>query len=313
MADEHLPPEAFRQHLLDALGGPWPEAGSLNAKTSGSQSFPSFTVEHVSYDAEPEDRVPALLLLPDGVSAKRPAAAVCVWHQHHGNWQLGKSEPAGFAGDVRQHVGVALAKLGFIVLCPDALGFEDRQSNELQGDDFERFAFLRYVVQGKSLAWKNILDMRRAVDYLESREEVDRHRIGCFGHSMGSTFTWLVGPWEPRFKALVGNCCLPTYAGIEQHRLLHCFANFIPGIVRHGDTPDIVGLIAPRPLHLNFGELDRGSPIEEVRHAIQSIARIYDDQHAKQNFTYFIQRNVGHELTEPMWQEVVTFFAKHLS
>ncbi len=312
MADEDLSPDAFCARLLDALGGPWPEACPLNARTSGSQSFAGFTVEHVHYDAEPADRIPALLLMPENAASQRPSPAVCVWHQHNGNWQLGKSEPAGLAGDARQHVGVALAKLGYIVLCPDALGFEDRQSTELQGDDFERFAFLRYVVQGKSLAWKNILDMRRAVDYLENREEVDRHRIGCFGHSMGSTFTWLVGPWEPRFKALVGNGCLPTYAAIEQHKLLHCFPNFIPGLSRVGDTPDVAGLIAPRPLHLNFGELDPGSPIEAVRTAMQTIARAYDAQQAGRCFSYFIQPNVGHVLTEPMWHRVETFFAEHL-
>ena len=36
--------------------------------------------------------------------------------------------------------------------------------------------------------------------------EVVKDRIGCYGPSMGSTHTWLVGPWEPRLKCLVGNC-----------------------------------------------------------------------------------------------------------
>ena len=54
--------------------------------------------------------------------------------------------------------------------------------------------------------------------------------------------------------------------------LLHCFPNFIPGIHAYGDTPDIAALIAPRPLLLNFGETDRGSPIAEVRTGIETIA-----------------------------------------
>ena len=66
------------------------------------------------------------------------------------------------------HTGVALAKLGYVVLCPDALCFEERQDpdGKLKAGNFERFEFLRYVVAGKCMAWKNILDMRRAVDYL---------------------------------------------------------------------------------------------------------------------------------------------------
>ena len=33
------------------------------------------------YDAEPHDSVPAMLLIPDGVSAQKPAPAIAVWHQ----------------------------------------------------------------------------------------------------------------------------------------------------------------------------------------------------------------------------------------
>ena len=127
-------------------------------------------------------------------------------------YHLGKVEP--LAGRRLHHTGVALAKLGYVVICPDALCFGERRNKDLAGGNFERFEFLRYVVAGKCMAWKNILDMRRAVDYLCTRPEVNKDRIGCYGHSMGSTHTWLVGPWEPRLKCLVGNCCLPTYAAI---------------------------------------------------------------------------------------------------
>ena len=37
--------------------------------------------------------VPAMLLVPDGVDANHPAPAVAVWHQHNGQYYLGKSEP----------------------------------------------------------------------------------------------------------------------------------------------------------------------------------------------------------------------------
>ena len=210
------------------------------------------------------------------------------------------------------YAGVALATEGYVVLCPDALCFEERASEQLKGSSYERFEFLRYVVDGKCMACKNILDMRRAVDYLCSRPEVQNDRIGCYGHSMGSTHTWLVGPWEPRLKCLVGNCCLPTYAAIHRTHLLHCFPNFIPGLFQYGDTPDLAGLIAPRALHLNFGETDRGSPIREVREGIQSIARAYEEAGAAEQFTHFIEADTGHVLSERMWEHTRETFQKHL-
>ena len=303
---------SFRRKLRRCLGGPWPQPCELRPRIRKKTAADGYRIESLTYQAEPGDRIPALLLVPDGVDAAHPAPAVAVWHQHAGQWHLGKSEPAGLAGNPMHHTGAALAQEGYVVLCPDALCFEQRQSRHLQGERHERFEFLRYVVSGKCLAWKNILDMRRAIDYLCTRPEVRKDRIGCYGHSMGSTHTWLVGPWEPRLKCLVGNCCLPTYAAIHRMHLLHCFPLFIPGLYACGDTPDIAALIAPRPLHLNFGETDAGSPIREVRQAVRTIARAYEKAGARDRFTYFIERGAGHVLSEKMWRRVRACFDKHL-
>lgn len=302
----------FRERLLECLGGPWPEPCDLRPVLRETVQKDGYRIESVFYEAEPGDRIPALLLIPDGVGAASPAPAVAVWHQHNGQWHLGKTEPAGLAGDPMHHTGVALVREGYVVLCPDALCFEERQSPHLQGGAYERFEFLRYVVDGKSMAWKNILDMRRAIDYLGSRPEVQKDRIGCYGHSMGSTHTWLVGPWEPRLKCLVGNCCLPTYAAIHRTHLLHCFPNYIPGLFRYGDTPDIAALIAPRALHLNFGEKDGGSPIEEVRQGVKTIARSYQQSGEPEKFSYWIEEGAGHLLSEEMWARTREKFRKCL-
>ncbi len=305
-------PNRLRERLLECLGGPWPDPCDLKPKNLRTEQKDGYRFEWLTYEAEPGDRVPAIALVPDGVSDSSPAPAVAVWHQHAGQWHLGKTEPAGLAGNAMHHTGVALAKLGYVVLCPDALCFEERQDKRLKGMKFERFEFLRYVVAGKCMAWKNILDMRRAVDYLVSRPEVKADRIGCYGHSMGSTHTWLVGPWEPRLKCLVGNCCLPTYGGIHRTKILHCFPNFVPGFHAYGDTPDIAGLIAPRALHLNFGEKDGGSPIEEVRTGVETITAAYEAAAAKDRFTYFIEAGTGHVLSDEMWARTHASFKRHL-
>jgi dienelactone hydrolase len=304
----------FREKLLECLGGPWPESDDLKPQIQKTEQKDGYRLIWLTYELEPNDRCPAILLMPDGVSDKSPAPAVAIWHQHAGQWDLGKTEPAGLAGNPMHHTGAALAKLGYVVLCPDALCFEERQDpqKKLRGGAFERFEFLRYTVAGKCMAWKNILDMRRAIDYLVSRPEVKADRIGCYGHSMGSTHTWLVGPWEPRLSALAGNCCLPTYAGIHRTKLLHCFPNFIPGIYEHGDTSDIAALTAPRALHLNLGETDRGTPIKEARDGVKTIAKAYAEAGFPENFSAFIEPDTGHVLSKKMWSKTKAFFAKHL-
>jgi len=281
-----------------------------------------YTLERVTYLVEPDERIAAWLLVPDGVDASHKAPGICVWHQHAGQYDVGKDEPAGVRapnfGEMHM-TGLALAREGYVVLCPDAAGFGERNrtprpgsGHDLRDRDLEHYLFGMYVVAGKCLAWKNILDMRRAVSYLSNRPEVDARRLGCYGHSMGSTHTWLVGPWEPRLKALVGNCCMPTYAAMERMNLIHCFPNYIPGWRRYGDIPDIVSLIAPRPLHLNFGGRDDGSPIEEVRAAMPVIQGAYTALGAPDRFTYYIEEDAGHVLSPSMWARVKDHFDKYL-
>ncbi|MCH2210408.1 MAG: dienelactone hydrolase family protein [Fuerstiella sp.] len=309
-----LSPDQLRRQLVQCLGGPWPDPCPLRPQLRETIHKNGYRIESVTYEVEPGDRVAAYLLIPDGVDAENPAPAVAVWHQHAGQYELGKSEPAGFAGNSMHHTGVALAKQGYVTLCPDALCFEERRdpTGRLPGMKYERFEFLRYIVDGRCMAWKNILDMRRAVDFLCERPEVDADHLGCYGHSMGSTHTWLVGPHEPRLKALVSNCCLPTYSAIHDHHLLHCFPNFVPGWFRYGDTPEIASLIAPRALHLNLGENDTGSPIEHAREGIRRISQVYADQDASAQFSSYIETGAGHVLSEAMWQQVRRWFAQHL-
>ena len=211
------------------------------------------------------------------------------------------------------HTGVALAKEGYVVLCPDALCFEERQSPHLKAGNFERFEFLRYVVAGKCMAWKNILDMRRAIDYLCTRPEVQPERIGCYGHSMGSTHTWLVGPWEPRLKCLVGNCCLPTYAAIHRTHLLHCFPNFIPGLVpvrRHAGhrRPDRPAGAAPELRRTGRRQPDRR------RSAKGSSASPGPTQQAgaRGQVQPLHRAGAGHVLSEEMWRRARDWFRQHL-
>lgn len=302
------------ENLVTCLGGPWPEPCPLQPIIRETTPKDGYRIESLTYEVESGDRVPAMILIPDSATESRPAPGIAVWHQHAGEYHLGKSEPAGLDGNEMHHTGADLAKEGYVVLCPDALCFEERRDPDerLKKGQYERFEFLRYVVNGKCLAWKNILDMRRAIDYLASRPEVAATRIGCYGHSMGSTHTWLVGPNEPRIKAMVGNCCLPTYDAIHDEKILHCFPNFIPGWKQFGDTPEIAALIAPRALHLNLGETDDGCPIEHAKAGVERIRAAYAKAGAAENFSAFIQPETGHILSPEMWDRTKRFFAKHL-
>lgn len=315
MADsgDHHPVDLLSKYQ-ECLGGPFPDPVPLNPVLREKIQKDGYHIESITYEALPGDRIPALILIPDNVSSSNPAPGIAVWHQHNGEYHLGKTEPAGLAGNPMHHTAVALVREGYVVLCPDSLCFEERQdpTGILKRGDYERFEFLREVVRGRSLAWRDVLDMKTSVSYLSQRPEVIPEKLGCYGHSMGSTHAWLAGPLEPRLKCVIGNCCLPTYDAIEETHILHCFPNFVPGWKQYGDTPDIAALIAPRALHLNFGEKDTGSPIDFVRTGLIKIAEAYKKAGSPENFTSYIETGAEHVLSDAMWQHVKECFAKHL-
>jgi dienelactone hydrolase len=306
--------EDLAARYQECLGGPFPEPVPLNAVVREKYKKDGYHIESVTYEVQPGERIPALLLIPEKVTPENPAPGIAVWHQHNGEYHLGKSEPAGLAGNPMHHTAVALVREGYVVLCPDSLCFEERQdpTGILKGPEYERFEFLREVVRGRCLAWKDIMDMKTSVTYLSQRPEVIAGKLGCYGHSMGSTHAWLAGPLEPRLKCIIGNCCLPTYEAIEENHILHCFPNFVPGWKKFGDTPEIAALIAPRALHLNFGENDSGSPIESVKRGLSRIGEAYTNAGAPEKFTYYIEPGAEHVLSETMWQHVKECFAKNL-
>lgn len=309
--------ETLLENYRKCLGGPLPERIPLNPQYRETIKKDSYRIESLTYEAQEGDKIPALLLIPDKVTASDPAPGIAVWHQHAGEFHLGKSEPAGLAGNPMHHTGVALVKEGYVVLCPDTLCFEERQdpTGKMGGNKakrYERFEFVKQVIRGRSLAWKNILDMRAAIDYLEGREEVISDRMGCYGHSMGSILGWQIGPVEPRLKCIVGNCCLPPYEGIEEAHVVHCFTTYIPNWLQYGDIPEIASLIAPRPFHLNFGEQDEINPISSVKRGLKRIEKVYEDAGASDNFSYYIEPGSGHILSEEMWLHAKNTFEKHL-
>jgi dienelactone hydrolase len=313
-SDRNIASKGFREHALRALGGGWPDQADLNTETLQVADKGDYTAELLRYRTEPDEWTQAWLLLPKGdpagFEAGRPAVAL--WHQHNDEYHLGKSESAGFAGNPAQHIGPLLAREGYVVLCPDALCFEGRRHPVLGGRDFERHMAMRYLAAGKSLAWKNIKDCRRAVDCLCGRPEVNPNRIGCCGHSLGSTFTWLTGAWDERLVCMVGNCCMPSQASMDANHLNHSYSNYIPGLGLYGDIPEYVALIAPRRLHLNFGAHDRLNPAAFIEKELPSVQAGYREAGAEDAFSWFIDPEAGHELSAAMKERLLQVFRENL-
>src|ERR1700721_2312877 len=92
------------------LLGTFPEKVELEPQVIEEVDFGSFTRQKVSYLVEANERVNAYVCIPKELSAKVPA--IFCHHQHNREFEIGKSEVVGLAGNPDQAYAKELAERG---------------------------------------------------------------------------------------------------------------------------------------------------------------------------------------------------------
>ena len=155
----------------------------LDVKELGVEQRGGVAIHDISYASPKGGRVPAYLVVPRG---RGPFAAV-IW----GHWYW-ENSPMRIRKEFLDEA-VALARSGVVSLLTDGPiarpgHIENREPlNDQQADD---------LVQ-------QILDMRRGVDLLAARKDVDVKRIAYVGHSYNAMVGGFLAGLERRFKAFV--------------------------------------------------------------------------------------------------------------
>jgi dienelactone hydrolase len=322
--------EAFRK-LLDRPGVP------LNAKIHETKTENGLVTEHLSFATEKkvdgkEERVPVLLVRPEKATKKLPV--VIVLHGTGGN----KEGQRGLLNE--------LAKRGIIGIAIDAR-YHGERSEGAKGAD----AYNEAIAQ----AWKakpgerqehpfyfdTCWDLWKTVDYLLTREDTDKEKIGMIGFSMGGIETWLAATVDERVKVLVPAIAVQSFRWSLENDKWHGRANsikrahesaardlgesavnqkvcralwskVIPGMLDEFDCPSMLRLAAGRPMLIVSGELDPNCPIEGARLAIQEAQKAYRQADAADKLKVLIAPGVKHQVTMEQRQAALEWFEKWL-
>lgn len=251
--------------LRDFLGTPpWDTAPALSPRLLHTVDAGSYWRKKVRYGNESDDVVWAWLLVPKHAEGPLPAVVCLPGSFMTPNW--GKDGPAGLGGTENpgdpEAYGVDLARLGYVVLCPDYPCAGERTSAGLKSHDTADLdrRFPTWTRVGLS-AW----DISRAVDFLLTLPEVDGRRIGCMGWSQGGQMSLLGAALEPRIATAVSVCGWSPFRGLlaETVRNLAQPYNYprLRPYVESGrplpfDLDHVAALVAPRPFLDVRGRLD---------------------------------------------------------
>ncbi len=282
------------------LLGEFPQKTNLNAEVLEEVDCGSYLRQKVAYDAEVGDRVTAYVCVPKNLA--EPTPVIFCHHQHNRQFDIGKSEVVGLMGDPDQAYASELAERGYITFAPDAIAFEERNWASPGSSEWHELAVR--LVQGQTLMAKVLHDVMVGLDYLETRPEVDKSKIGFLGHSYGGKMALWVPAFDERVRVSVSNNCCIDYKNSLAHDTGIQMEFCIPGFMQSHDIEDVIAEIKNCSLLIHAGEDDEWS-----RGYDELLPRIY----AKGNNNVELKVYPGgHQFTPEMRENAYLFLEANL-
>ena len=260
----------LRRQLLDMLGlHPLPKRGELDIVVTGEIKEDTFTVKKLHFQSVPGFYVTANLYEPEKIDDRLPAILYVCGH--------GKVEENGVSYGNKVHYhhhGSWFARNGYVCLTIDTL-----QLGEIEGihHGTYREKMWWWLNRGYTPAGVEAWNCMRAIDFLQTLDNVDPDRIGVTGRSGGGAYSWWIAAIDERIK-----CAVPV-AGITdlQNHVVdgvvegHCDCMFMVNTYRW-DYPVVAALVAPRPLLISNTDRDSIFPLDGVYRTFTKVRDIYD-------------------------------------
>jgi cephalosporin-C deacetylase-like acetyl esterase len=242
----------LKEQYLEMLGlWPLPERTPIQATVTGKLERDDFVVEKVHFQSKPGLYVTGNLYLPKPEASggrkpsesKLPAVLYVCGHSNKGR----DGNKTAF-----QHHGMWFATHGYVCLIIDTL-----QLGEIPGIHHGTYREGRWWWQAAGYTpagvecWNGI----RAIDYLQSRSEVDPEKIAVTGISGGGATTLWIAAADQRVKVAVPVSGMSDLESYVSDKVIngHCDCMFLINTYRWEWTT-IAALVAPRPmLVLNSG------------------------------------------------------------
>jgi hypothetical protein len=267
----------YRRQFLDMLGlCPLPPRTDLHATITGKVETDLFTVEKLHFQSSPGLYVTANLYVPK--RAKLPAPTI-LYVCGHANTVIDK---VSYGSKVNyQHHPAWFASHGYVCLILDTL-----ELSEIPGEHHGTYrrGMWWWQALGYTPAGIECWNAMRALDYLETRKEVDPKHIGVTGRSGGGATSWWLAAADDRPQCIVP---VAGIADLYSHLIEgvaprlrdgvisgHCDCMYFVNTYRW-DFGRVIALCAPRPLLLGNSDVDDIFPVAGYRRLADKARRIY--------------------------------------
>ena len=266
--------KSARADLMDRLGLTrkfFAERVPLSPKILWQRKVENGTVTKMTLQAEKGYSFPIYLCIPEG---QGPFPVwICV--QGHGTgmhvslkvkWQ-DETTPRAETGD--RDLALQCLEKGYAAICIEQRAFGENSVNSDRTPGCAIQAPHAFMF-GETLIGNRVFDIDRAIDFIYTRDDLRKDRIGVTGNSGGGTASIYSGAILDRLTHVMPSCCFSTYRD-SILAVPHCHCNYFPGMLEWGDMGDLAALCAPKYLVIINGRDDTIFPLgpaeEEFRRA----------------------------------------------
>jgi len=291
---------ARRREMRDMLGlDPWPARTPLNVRIRGRIDKPDYTIEKLVFESLPKVYVSGSLYIPKKRSGPLPAVVYVCGHA---------LSPHGAKAMYQRH-GITFARNGYVCLILDPIQIAETfalHHGVLNQEMYDWYA------RGYTPAGVEVWNAIRAADYLETRPEADRNRLGITGRSGGAAMSWFAGAVDERFKVVAPVMGISTYAAnvAANTQRRHCDCMFAINTHLH-DMMHQGALIAPRPLYMMHGRKDLLFPVEGYEEFERRVGGLYAAYGQRDRFKN-LEVDTGHADSDLLRGEAVQWFDRFL-
>ena len=291
----------LRTKWTSVLGRPSTGKPPVSVRHVATHDEPTYTGELLYLQTETDYWEKIYVMLPQQRDPRRPLPVVIVPYYD-------VDTPAGKSMGGRNSTPLGTRAFAYLAVQQGFAAVAIRWFGESYGENYaEAVANLKLRHPNLTGLGKWVWDSQRLLDYLATRPELDIHRVGIIGHSLGGKMTLYATAMDNRIRAAVSS--EPgiglSFSNYEDFWYL---GEDIRKLDKTADHHELLALIAPRPFLLIGGD---SADNDKSWFYINAARRVYDLFGKPDRIGYFNHRT-GHSPTPESVQLAMEWLARFL-
>lgn len=295
---------SIREQVLVSCGlWPLPARSPLNAHVFGKIQRDGYSVEKVYLETLPGFYLGGNLYRPAG-KGPGPFPAILNPHGHWNDGRLADTKDGSIPARC-----INFARQGMIAFSYDMVAFNDTHFADTPTNRPFYQLHREFATNRTDLLWNiSLMGLQtwnsiRALDFLESLPDADRHRLACTGESGGGTQTFMLGAIDNRLAAQA------PVVMVSHTMQGGCLCENAPGLRVEYSNMELAAAAAPRPQILVAASGDWTKDTLTVEGpAIEHIYRLFNQpEHLK-----YVRFDFGHNYNQTSREAVYGWFAHWL-